>query len=155
MIAYLRIKPNSFSPAIYFDKKYDTINDELLTTYSKQYVKTMCQLSAHNPLFITAPIPEMRLNVPNTMARRAAINGVLDEIKIKIEFYNKRNEFIFNLNNKVSQECSATILDTSKYLCDKKYCYGSLNGRPLYYDGDHLSEYGNKLLIPMFKNAMR
>lgn len=28
------------------------------------------------------------------------------------------------------------------------------NGRPLYYDDDHLSEYGNKLLVPMFEEIL-
>ncbi|WP_283669677.1 SGNH hydrolase domain-containing protein, partial [Escherichia coli] len=30
-------------------------------------------------------------------------------------------------------------------------CWGSKDGRPIYFDDDHLSEYGNKLLVPMFK----
>jgi hypothetical protein len=28
-------------------------------------------------------------------------------------------------------------------------------GRPIYYDGDHMSEYGNKFLAPMFESALR
>jgi hypothetical protein len=47
--------------------------------------------------------------------------------------------------------CKAKIIDPVDYLCDDEKCIGSLNGRPLYYDDDHLSEYGNKLLVPMFK----
>ena len=37
------------------------------------------------------------------------------------------------------------------YLCDDEYCYGSKDGRLLYFDDNHLSEYGNKLLVPMFE----
>ena len=32
-----------------------------------------------------------------------------------------------------------------------KGTYGTKKGRTLYFDDDHLSEVGNKLLIPMFK----
>lgn len=39
------------------------------------------------------------------------------------------------------------------YLCHDGRCWGSKDGRPLYYDDDHLSEYGNKLLVPMFKQV--
>ncbi|WP_426148754.1 SGNH hydrolase domain-containing protein [Polaromonas sp. DSR2-3-2] len=28
-------------------------------------------------------------------------------------------------------------------------------GRPLYFDDDHLSEYGNKLLVPMFAEVFQ
>ncbi len=44
----------------------------------------------------------------------------------------------------------AKILNPLSYLRDDEYCYGFKNGRPLYYD-DHLSEYGNKFLVPMFE----
>ncbi|MNR57325.1 hypothetical protein D3C85_1780750 [compost metagenome] len=36
------------------------------------------------------------------------------------------------------------------YLCNEQNCYGSRDGWPLYVDDDHLSEFGNRLLIPMF-----
>ena len=49
------------------------------------------------------------------------------------------------------KQCGVKILDPLPYLCDANYCYGSKNGRPLYHDDDHLSEYGNKFLIPMFE----
>jgi hypothetical protein len=41
------------------------------------------------------------------------------------------------------------------YLCDDQYCYGSINGHSLYFDDDHLSEYGGKLLIPMFDQIFK
>jgi len=43
--------------------------------------------------------------------------------------------------------------DPTSYLCRNGRCYGSVNGRPLYSDDDHLSEYGNKLLVPMFRQV--
>jgi hypothetical protein len=42
------------------------------------------------------------------------------------------------------------ILDPLPYLCWDGVCHGSKEGRPLYYDDNHLSEFGNKLLVPMF-----
>lgn len=41
-------------------------------------------------------------------------------------------------------------MDPLPYLCDENNCYGSRDGWPLYVDDDHLSEFGNRLLIPMF-----
>ena len=45
-------------------------------------------------------------------------------------------------------------LDPTPYLCNKDTCIALYNKRPIYYDGDHMSEYGNKLLSPMFKNVL-
>jgi hypothetical protein len=45
------------------------------------------------------------------------------------------------------------ILDPLPYLCHDGRCWGSKAGRPLYSDDNHLSEYGNKLLVPMFKQV--
>ena len=51
-------------------------------------------------------------------------------------------------------KCNVKVLDPSIILCKTGQCISEYKGRPIYRDGDHLSEYGNKLLIPMFKNAM-
>ncbi|MGJ8682897.1 acyltransferase family protein, partial [Paraglaciecola sp.] len=154
---YGQTNPRRFqglSPAIYFDKKYTIVESGLLNDFSRQYEKTACQLAEQNPVFITEPIPEMRLNVPNTMSRRAALSGDLQDIKIDKKLYLERNQFIKKLNRQVQDKCAITVLDTAEYLCDEKFCFGSLDGRPLYSDGDHLSENGNKLLIPMFQEAI-
>ena len=42
----------------------------------------------------------------------------------------------------------------SKVLCPKNECKSLQNGRPLYRDADHMSENGNKILTPMFKDAL-
>ena len=49
-----------------------------------------------------------------------------------------------------SKECGVEILNPLPYLCDNKVCYGSIAGKPLYLDNDHLNEYGSRYLTPMF-----
>ena len=50
-------------------------------------------------------------------------------------------------------QCGIKILDPTATLCRDGRCYGSQNGQPLYADDDHLSEFGNKLLVPMFRQV--
>ena len=64
--------------------------------------------------------------------------------------YKSRHQFILDLQDEARARCGVEILDPVPYLCDEDSCYGDLNGRPLYSDDDHLSEFGNKLLVPMF-----
>ncbi|WP_414629228.1 SGNH hydrolase domain-containing protein [Xanthomonas sacchari] len=35
-------------------------------------------------------------------------------------------------------------------LCDAQQCSGRRDGRPLFFDADHLSGYGNRVLLPGF-----
>jgi hypothetical protein len=45
------------------------------------------------------------------------------------------------------------ILNPLPYLCDDQKCDGTRDGMPLYVDDNHLSERGNRLLVPMFKQV--
>ena len=42
----------------------------------------------------------------------------------------------------------ASLWDPMPLLCDKQRCSASRDGRPLFFDADHLSGYGNRFLLP-------
>jgi len=44
----------------------------------------------------------------------------------------------------------ATVWDPLPALCDAERCAGMRDGRPLFFDADHLSGYGNRVLLPGF-----
>jgi peptidoglycan/LPS O-acetylase OafA/YrhL len=46
------------------------------------------------------------------------------------------------------------IWDTLPILCPQAYCEAKYQGRPLYFDGDHLSGYANTLLEPSFEELI-
>ncbi|WP_281811950.1 SGNH hydrolase domain-containing protein, partial [Photobacterium carnosum] len=148
-----RITDNN-SPGVYFTKPYNAVNDTLLNEFTNKYLDTICKLEKTNPVFITTPTPEMLFNVPKTIAKLSLLKDKEENIVLPKDNYIKRNKYVLNLMDKAHKECGATILDTSKYLCDDKACYGSIKGHPLYYDGDHLSVYGSKFLTPLFKSAL-
>lgn len=41
----------------------------------------------------------------------------------------------------------AVLWDPLPVLCDAAKCPAQREGRPLYFDGDHLSAYGNRMLL--------
>lgn len=49
----------------------------------------------------------------------------------------------------------ATVWDPLPLLCPGEVCKPDLDGRPLYFDGDHLSGYGNRVLLPSFREQVR
>ncbi|MGH8173842.1 MAG: acyltransferase family protein [Rhodanobacteraceae bacterium] len=43
-----------------------------------------------------------------------------------------------------------SVWDAFPLLCPAEICEASMDGHPLYYDGDHISGYANRLLLPYF-----
>lgn len=48
----------------------------------------------------------------------------------------------------------ASVWDPLPILCPGPSCLPDEGGKPLYFDGDHLSGYGNRVLLPSFRNHL-
>ena len=147
--------PNT-KPTAYFDSLPESFNDPVFKQQFKEaFIETACDIAARNPFYITRPIPEIGVHVPDTLARNIMLRRNSSDIKITLDEYHERHAFTWAMQDEAAAKCGVKILDPLPYLCDDQYCYGSKNGRPLYYDDDHLSEYGNKYLVPMFEQVFR
>ncbi len=49
----------------------------------------------------------------------------------------------------------ASVWDPLPTLCPGEVCQPDAGGRPLYFDGDHLSGYGNRVLLPVFRDHLQ
>lgn len=136
-------------PDFFFDEEYSIFTDELLREFSVAYVDTLCSLSQHRPVYVVRPIPEMPVDVP-TLVGRGLLFGEMRNPSVSLVDYEKRNAFVMSLQDEAAKRCGVRILDPRPYLCDDKSCYGGYQGRPIYRDQDHLSEFGNRLLLPLF-----
>lgn len=149
--------PNESSNAVptgFFDVLPSRFNDPVFNKQFKDaFISTACEIAARNILYVTRPIPEMGVHVPNMLVRNQMFGRDEDDIKITLAEYHDRHAFTWAMQDEAAEKCGVKILDPLPYLCDDQYCYGSRDGRPLYYDDDHLSEYGNKFLIPMFEQV--
>jgi hypothetical protein len=100
------------------------------------------------------PIPEMGVNIPTYIGRTLAWKNGKD-FSISLSDYHERQDFVWKAQDAARDHCGVKILDPLPYLCHDGRCYGAKEGRPIYYDDDHLSEFGNKLLVPMFAEVFR
>ncbi len=139
-------------PFVFFSAPSETASPAYLEEFRRHYVATACAIARQRPLFLMRPIPEMIIDVPHAMAK-AILMGDRREVFITKEEYRKRHAFVWSIQNEAQEQCGAQILDPLPYLCDDEVCHGSKNGIPLYVDDDHLSEFGNRLLVPMFAKA--
>jgi len=140
------------TPLVYFgDSPVDEATPEFLEVFEQRIVESACRLAEDRPVFWLRPIPEMPVDVPRWMARQTLLRGSLAEVSIARATYEERHAFVTRALEKASEHCDVTILDPVPYLCDDDRCYGTQDGMPLYYDVHHLSERGNRLLLPLFR----
>jgi hypothetical protein len=75
------------------------------------------------------------------------------DVSISLDDYHRRQSFVWHAQDSASTHCGVKILDPLPYLCRDGRCFGKVLGRPIYYDDDHMSDFGNKLLTPMFSSV--
>ena len=151
------IDARSTKPSIYFsDVRYERLNKELLNEMESALELTLNEINKKRTVFIVLPTPEMRTNVPKKISRSLLFGQGNNHVSIDKSLYTDRNREVIALFDHVVDKISnIKLLDPTHYLCDANTCYGDFKGRPFYYDGDHMSEFGNKRLTPMFLSAMK
>lgn len=145
----------SKKPYKFVDKVFTQLNDEYRDNITGHVVDTVCEFSENNPVYIVRPTPEMINNVPVTMFRGLALNDSNTDVKITRDNFNKRHATAFKIQDQAANICGAKILDPTPYLCGSDSCYGDIDGIPLYFDDDHLSSYGSKVISPIYDEVFK
>jgi peptidoglycan/LPS O-acetylase OafA/YrhL len=141
-------------PIVYFSKKYATATPEFFKEFAEHIRLSSCELAKRRTVYLMRPIPDMGVDVPRMQSRRMAF-GLDDDISISMQQYQEKNAWVWAAQDAAREQCGVHILDPLPYLCHDGRCYASKGGRPLYHDDNHLSEFGNKLLLPMFAEMFR
>jgi peptidoglycan/LPS O-acetylase OafA/YrhL len=139
--------------SLYFstqDREKNTDSEEA-SRFSQLMKATACDYAKDRTVYMTRPIPSMKVNIPRNLSHRLAA-GLDADIFIRQADYMESTRAAWLAQDEAATRCGVRILDSTRYLCDGERCHGSGNGRPYYYDDNHLSEHGNKLLSPMFAN---
>jgi peptidoglycan/LPS O-acetylase OafA/YrhL len=149
------IGPNEDSkPAISYIGGIPSTEEKFSDLFKQSYIKTICDLAMHRTVYVLDPVPEMGINVPQALIRNKLFYQLETDIGISLQEYQRRHASVRSINREFAQSCGAKILDPAPYLCDDNMCWGSVGGRSLYYDDDHLSEYGNRRLVPLFSQIV-
>ncbi|MCS4300059.1 MULTISPECIES: acyltransferase family protein [Acinetobacter] len=149
-----RVTNNDNRPLMYFDENKYMAKSDLLNYFSNNLINTLCEISDNSKVYITQPIPEMGRDIPKTMSRLQLINQKEIDLSLPSTKYYEDNIEIRRIINNAAKQCGVTVLDPAEILCKNSKCIAQYNNRPIYQDGDHLSEYGNKLLIPLFRGII-
>jgi peptidoglycan/LPS O-acetylase OafA/YrhL len=139
-------------PWVTFGKKYSFASADFLQEYADNMVSTACHLAVGRKVYLMRPVPEMGVDVPSKLARTAIWGGEMD-VRVLLQDYMQRQQFIWQAQDRAHRECGVELLNPTSILCTDGYCHGADGGRPLYFDDDHLSEFGNRKLVPMFRRV--
>ncbi|ERL56212.1 O-antigen acetylase [Psychrobacter aquaticus CMS 56] len=142
-------------PTNFVNKVFVERNDEYRINLTEHMVNTICEFSENNPVYLMRPTPELITDVPLTMFRTSMFNGVPKKVKIPLTSYQERQRTAYRMQDEAVTRCGAKILDPIPYLCNSDSCYGDKNGIPLYFDDDHLSSYGSKLISPIYDEVFK
>lgn len=101
-------------------------------------------------VLLVYPVPETSWNI---MKENAAVyretGAILDNLTISSQAYKVRNSFVISIFDRISNDYVSKIR-TDKIFCDSFFpnrCAAQVNGEPLYYDDDHLSSSGARLIV--------
>lgn len=124
-----------------------------LQQYADAIVGMACTLNRAHPVWLVNPIPEMAHNVPRTLSHRLMTGAVTRDLSVPLADYEKKNATILQAQARAAKQCGVQVLDPTAWLCTSGRCMGSKNLSPWYFDDNHLSETGNKILVPMFRQV--
>lgn len=141
-------------PIHYISAPYPLRTEQYFDEIKGGYISSLCKIAENRELFVLGPIPELAVNVPNVMGRKA-LQGVKHRVSVDLESYLTRNSLALETLIAASNKCNITVLDPVPFLCNDEACYGDTGGQPIYFDDDHLSERGAELLIPLFGSVFK
>lgn len=136
-------------PMVFFSRRVERPDPAFFEEFRQHYLDTTCRMARHRPVYALLPIPEMPFSVPRAMGKALMRNMPLD-VSVSRADYHARHDPIRRIMQEAAERCGVTLLDPVPYLCDEQVCHGQRDGLPLYVDDDHLSERGNRLLVPLF-----
>jgi len=146
---------NDYSaPQIYFSQVAERPNKVFYNEFKSHYLNTLCTLAKKRPVYVLKPIPEVGFDVPKKLAREAILGLPFTTAGNSLADYYKTNAFVLELMQAAKQQCGVTLLDPVPYLCPQGHCLASSAGKPFYFDDNHLTEYGNKVLLPLFQEQL-
>jgi hypothetical protein len=132
-------------PLIFFDKLYASPTKYFLNQFKDKMIASTCEFAKLRRVYLIRPVPEMQVNVPKYVAKQLMLARDPEDF-VSWKDYQKRNSFVWSIQDQASEKCGAKIVDITPSLCPNGICMGVFNNRPLYYDEHHLSLYGSSFL---------
>ncbi len=99
-------------------------------------------------IYIVMPTPEMGWEIPNNLARNLHFKNKIEKntLSISKKVFNERNSDIDNFFVYMKKNYNLNLIYPNDIFCDDLRCFSHKNNVPLFFDDDHVSIEGAKLL---------
>ena len=116
--------------------------------FERALYRTVDELAAaHKRIWIVGPVPEVGVNVPRALANARRFGFDVDIGPSRTAFEARQNVTLAILGGAARR--GATLVPVHEALCNEVTCsVESVEGKPLYYDDDHLSYSGGRTIVP-------
>lgn len=141
------------SPEYYLSQRFESRSQAFIDDMARGVVETACEFAKQRDVYMFRPIPEMKTHVPMYMAKSLLFSGDMQRVRLSEAEYLQRHRLAFDIQDRAVEECGIKIIDPLPYLCSHGGCWGDIDGQPVYYDDDHLSESAGRVLIPAIRIA--
>lgn len=138
------------TPIRYLSKPFKSYSKEYEQEMNDKYVDTVCKFSGDRKLFIISSVPEYTVEIPKVLTHRSIMKNNAPITQSFTDF-EERSKLSNAAQAEAAQRCGAEIIDITTAFCDADKCVTTKDGKPLYFDDDHLSVFGADQLIPKFK----
>ena len=103
------------------------------------------------------PLPDPGFNVPDRMARKLWQTGTVPAtVSIPLSVFQAYSADTLAIFDSAANQPGVTRLDLGPLFCDPATgCDAVRDGRPLYFDANHLSLAGSALVVPPLADAVR
>lgn len=141
------------SYGVVFSGETETSPEQYVRRFNNEFVTTVCGIAETNPTFIVRPIPDMPFNVNKGLHVQSRFGMSSSDIVFPVDSYLAQNATYLDAVRIAESTCGVRSLDPLPYLCPEGMCMGSKGGRPLYFDDNHLVDFGNEQLKGLFKGV--
>jgi peptidoglycan/LPS O-acetylase OafA/YrhL len=126
-----------------------------VVVFSRGLERTVAALAhANKSIIFVASVPEIKFSVPYALARRQMLNLNTD-IRLKSFEYHQRQINVLTELGRLQRLYGAKIVYPHQVLCAEDYCEVMGDGKVYYRDSNHLTEFGARLLSPLFEGILQ
>lgn len=122
--------------------------------FSKNIDKLIIYLAANKKnVYIFDPIPELDKDINHKIFHKLNENPNLFSILgTSLDWYEKRNKYVIEHFKNAKYPSNVHLIKTKNALCDEVNCFAVKDRKSLYFDDNHLSIHGAKLLVELVKH---